>query len=159
MNVDKRCNRSCKLVFPPALLSTLWLYYHLPLLTRDFHHPDHLHPHFIMTDSLPPEPKKPLSTVINTTTGFNKYSTEKPNAKDVQRGVAYDMFGCSLGSIPVDDFLKRFVPTSRRNPHRVPKSFFNSIPQTGLENTRYQPFVSATRYATTSGSLIIFILT
>ena len=72
----------------------------------------------------------------------DKHSSTILPATDAHKGVAKDMEGCSIGNVPIDEFLARFIPDHKKNPlGEVDIDFFKPIPETGHETKRYSPFV------------------
>ena len=87
-------------------------------------------------------PEEPISAFRNTTTEYDKHSSTILPATDAHKGVAKDMEGCSIGNMPIDEFLSRFIPDHKKNPlGEVDIDFFKPIPETGHETKRYSPFV------------------
>ncbi|KAI9461379.1 hypothetical protein HD554DRAFT_2223615 [Boletus coccyginus] len=52
------------------------------------------------------------------------------------------MNGRWLGAMPVDAFLDKFVPATKKKLPALPKNPFKKVPSDGVESTRYRPFVS-----------------
>ena len=57
---------------------------------------------------------------------------------DIQVDIAKDNYGGTIGEMPAQD---RFLPGGSSLP-QVPKTFFHAIPTEGVEELKYQPFVS-----------------
>ena len=86
---------------------------------------------------------EPVSTLRNTTTEYDKHSSTSLSAADAHKGVAKDMAGCSIGPMPIQEFLDRFMPDHKKKPlGEIDANFFESIPGSGHETKRYLPFVS-----------------
>ena len=85
---------------------------------------------------------KPVSVVTNTTTGYSRHSTTTPLAKNAQKSVAKELQGTTIGPVPRQEFLDRYVPDHREDPTTVRPDFFKMVSNEDLEVDRYQPFVS-----------------
>ncbi|KAK7688371.1 hypothetical protein QCA50_008744 [Cerrena zonata] len=94
--------------------------------------------HLVMTTQ---KSNKLISAIKKTTSSYYANSRIQPSSMEIHRGVAKDNFGCSIGPMPVQDFLDRFMPTTRKSELKVAPDFFESIPTDGNEKERYQPFV------------------
>ena len=87
-------------------------------------------------------PHESISIVRNTTTGHSKHSDITPLAKDAYKGVENDLRGCCIGPMPVEEYLKRYMPILVEHTFDVDPGFFDEISNIDRETDRYQPFVS-----------------
>jgi len=74
-------------------------------------------------------PDLPFASTINT---FQK----------VRHHLGKEMNGRWLGAMPVDAFLDKFVPATKKKLPVLPRNPFKKVPSDGVESTRYRPFVS-----------------
>lgn len=84
-----------------------------------------------------------MTSVLKKTTGsYYGSSHVTPLDREVQISVADDLSGSVIGLMPTQEFLDRYVPTSREPLTDVDPNFFDEIPTSGLETDRYPHFVS-----------------
>ncbi|KAK7688392.1 hypothetical protein QCA50_008765 [Cerrena zonata] len=106
----------------------------------------------LLTTFLPPYPLPLMATpppgrisaIKKTARGYHTYSKVIPRSREIQLDVAKEAYGSSVGPIPAEEFLDRFMPTSRENMSKVNKvetDFFHGIPTKGLEKDMCKSFV------------------
>lgn len=75
----------------------------------------------------PPPSKKPASFVRITTKSYHNHSSTKYNANTIQRDVAKDTLGLSIGPMPPPEFLDRYLPKTRHLSRKVRKDIFQGV--------------------------------
>ena len=92
----------------------------------------------------PPNAFIPTSTPIsNKTSGNHSYASETHDRDSANYRLAQESSGYFLGAMPPQQFLNRFLPTSKGTPE-CPNSegAFKSVSSAGKEVDMYTPFVS-----------------
>ena len=93
---------------------------------------------------------KPGSRVYSTTKSFRKNSSTEHRAAAIQANVALETYGFSIGAMPTQEFLDRFLPRSGPSNRKVRKNTFENVKPSPAgsktsepgEFAMYDPFVS-----------------
>ena len=70
------------------------------------------------------------------------FETEVKRLEEVRNQLGREMDGRWMGAMPVEDFLKAFLPPASEPLPDLPEDPFGEVPR-GVERARYRPFVSA----------------
>ena len=95
--------------------------------------PQHIHQRDVASESTPA--KKKYGPDLT-------FASETKNFEEARSHLGKEMNGHWLGPMPVDEFLKEFLPPTNVLLPDLPEDPFQDVPNDGVESARYEPFVS-----------------